>query len=81
MGWSSTFGVGRGANETEYKTSEVKLRKMRCAEHVARTGQRKRTYMISVGRPEKKTSLIPRRRWEDNIKADLQVTRWGCELD
>jgi hypothetical protein len=28
-----------------------------------------------------KTFGIPRRRWKDNIKVDLQVTGWGCELD
>jgi len=37
--------------ETEYTASEAKSREMRCAEHVARKGQRRRTYMLSVGRP------------------------------
>jgi len=32
------------------------------------------------GGPEKKFG-IPRLRWEDNIKVDLQVTEWKCELD
>jgi hypothetical protein len=29
----------------------------------------------------KKKIGIPRLRWEDNIKVDLQVTEWKCELD
>jgi len=31
-----------------------------------------------VGNPERKRPLeIPRRRWEDNIKMDLQEVGWG----
>jgi len=34
-----------------------------------------------VGNPERKRPLgISRRRWEDNIKLDLQEVRWG-DLD
>jgi hypothetical protein len=34
--------------------------------------------MILVERPEGKRPLgRPRRRWEDNIKMDLQVVGWG----
>jgi len=40
------------------------------------------TPCILVGRPEvKKTLGRPGRRWEDNIKMDLQEVRWGQGLD
>jgi hypothetical protein len=35
-------------------------------------------YRVLVGKPEEKRSLgRPRRRWEDNIKMDLQEVRGG----
>jgi len=35
-----------------------------------------------VGKPEVKRPLRrPRRRWEDNIKTDLQEVGWGHGLD
>jgi hypothetical protein len=35
-------------------------------------------YRILVGTPEGRRPLgRPRRRWEDNIKMDLQEVRWG----
>jgi len=46
---------------------------MRWAGHVARMGQGRGVYRVLVGKPEGKRSLgRPRRRWEDNIKMDLQ---------
>jgi hypothetical protein len=51
----------------------IKSRRMRWAGHVARTGEGKGFYRVSVGRPEGKRPLgRPRRRWEDNIKFDLR---------
>ena len=41
---------------TEYTASEVKSRRVRCADHVERMEQRRRTYMVSVGRPEGKNT-------------------------
>jgi len=39
---------------------------------------RRGVYRVLVGKPEGKKPLgIPRRRWEDNIKMDLQEVR--CE--
>jgi len=36
-------------------------------------GERRGSYRVSVGKPEGKKLLgRPRRRWEDNIKMDLQ---------
>ena len=35
-----------------------------------------------MGKPEEKKPLgRPRRRWEDNIKMDIQEVGWGHELD
>jgi hypothetical protein len=51
-------------------------------------GERRSVYRILVGKPEGKRPLgRPRRRWEDNIKMDLQEVRWeldwglGTEMD
>jgi len=55
----------------------IKSRRMRWAGHVARMGDRRCVYRILVGKPEVKRPLgRPRRRWEDNIKMDLQKV--GC---
>jgi hypothetical protein len=46
---------------------------MKWVGHVARTGERRDVYRVLVGKPEGKRPLgRPRRRWEDNIKMDLQ---------
>ena len=51
----------------------VKSRRMRWAGHVTRMGQGRVVYRVLVGKPEGKRPLgRPRRRWEDNIKMDLQ---------
>ena len=51
---------------------------MRWAGHVAHMKERKDVFRVLVGKPEGKRSLgRPRRRWEDNIKMDLQEV--GCE--
>jgi hypothetical protein len=50
---------------------------MRWAGHVARIWNRRGVYRVMVGKPEGKRPLgRPRRRWEDNIKMDLQKV--GC---
>ena len=50
---------------------------MRWARHVARMGEGRGVYRVLVGKPEgKRTPGRPRRRWEDNIKMDLQEV--GC---
>ena len=56
----------------------VKSRRMRWAGYVARMGQGKGVYRVLVGKPEGKRPLgRPRRRWEDNIKMDLQEVVGG----
>ena len=45
---------------------------------MARMGQGRGVHRILVGRPERKRPLgRPRRRWEDNIKMDLQEVGGG----
>ena len=56
----------------------VKSRRMRWAGHVARMGEDRGVHRVLVGKPEGKRPLErPRRRWEDNIKMDLQ--EMGCD--
>jgi hypothetical protein len=58
----------------------IKARRMRWAGHVARAGERTGAYRVLVGKSKEKRPLRrPRRRWEDNIKIDLQELRWGLE--
>ena len=48
------------------------------AGHVACMGERRDVYMVLVGKPEGKSPLErPGRRWEDNIKMDLQEVVCG----
>jgi hypothetical protein len=55
----------------------IKSRRMRWAGHVARTGEKRGVCRVLVGKPEGKRALgRRRRRWEDNIKMDLQEI--GC---
>jgi hypothetical protein len=53
----------------------IKSRRMRWAGHVARMGEKRNAYRLSVGKPEGKRPLgRPRRRWVDNIRMILE--RW-----
>jgi len=55
----------------------IKSRRIGWAGHVARIGEGRDVCRILVGKPEGKRPLgRPRRRWEDNIKMDLQEV--GC---
>jgi len=52
---------------------------MRWVGHVARMGEWRGVRRVLVGKAEGKRSLgRPRRRWEDNIKMDLQEVVAGC---
>jgi hypothetical protein len=56
----------------------VKSRRMRWAGHVACMGEGRGVHRVLVGKPEGKNPLgIPRRRWENNIKMDLQEVVGG----
>ena len=51
---------------------------MKWAGHVARTGERRVVYRVLMGKLDGKRPLgRPRRRWEDNIKVDLQEVECG----
>jgi len=55
----------------------IKSRRMTLLGHVACVGKVRGVYRVLVGKPEGKRPLgKPRRRWEDNIKMDLQEV--GC---
>ena len=50
----------------------VKSRRMRWVGHMARMGEERCVHGVLVGKPEGKRPLgRPRRRWEDNIKMDV----------
>jgi hypothetical protein len=56
----------------------VKSRRMRWAGHVAHMGEKRGVHRVLVGKPEGKRPLgRPRRRWEDNIKMDVQELGGG----
>jgi hypothetical protein len=55
----------------------IKSRRMRLVGHIARMDEERGVYRVLVEKPEVNRQLgRPRRRWEDNIKADLQEV--GC---
>jgi len=60
----------------------ISSRRIIWAGHVARMGKRRGVYGVLVGKPEGKRPLgRPKRRWEDNIKMDLQeIEYWGYGL-
>jgi hypothetical protein len=56
----------------------VKSRRMRWAGNVARMGEERGVHRVLVGKPEGKRPLgRPRRRWEDNIKMDVEEVGGG----
>jgi hypothetical protein len=64
----------------------VKSRRMRWAGHVARMGVDRVVHSALAGKPEGKRPFgRPRRRWEDNIKMDLQAVgggvSWGLDRE
>jgi hypothetical protein len=57
---------------------QVKSRRMRWAEHVARMAKERKVYKVLVGKSEGKRPLgRPRRRWEDGIRMDLREIGLG----
>jgi hypothetical protein len=60
----------------------VKSRRMRWTGHVACMGEDRGVYRVLVGKPKGKRPLgRPRRRWENNIKLDLQEVGGGGRGD
>jgi hypothetical protein len=57
---------------------QIKSRRMRWAGHVARVGEERKMYKVSVGNSEGKRPVGRlRRRWEDGIRVDLRKIGWG----
>ena len=57
----------------------IESRNMRWAWHVARMEEGRGVHKVLAGKPEGKRPLgRPRRRWEDNIKMDLEEVGTGC---
>ena len=57
----------------------IKSRRLRWAGHVARMEEGRGVHKVLVGTPEGKRPLgRPRRRWEDNIKMDIEELGRGC---
>ena len=62
----------------------IKFRRMKwaVAGRVPYMRERGGAYKVLVGKPDAKRPIgRPRRRWEDNIKMDLQELGWGHGLD
>ena len=56
----------------------IKSGRMRCTGHVACMGERRDEYRVLLRKPGGKRPLWrSRRRWEDNIKMDLQEVGYG----
>jgi hypothetical protein len=63
---------------TQYCAGGI-LRRKRKAGHVARMGEGRGVHRVLVGKPESRRPLgRPRRRWDDNIKMDLQDGGGDC---
>jgi hypothetical protein len=55
----------------------IKSSLIKWAGYVARTGKRRGAYRVLVGKPDGKGPLgRRRRRWEDNVKINLQEVGW-----
>ena len=55
----------------------IKSRRVSWACHVARMEEKRGVYRVLMGKPEGKRPLgLPRRRWEDNFKMNIQEV--GC---
>jgi hypothetical protein len=56
----------------------IKSRRLRCAGHVGRMGEKRNAYRLLVG---KRPLRRPRRRWVGNIKMDLSDRLGRCGPD
>jgi hypothetical protein len=56
----------------------IKARMKRWAGHIDQMGEKRNTYRLLVGTPERRRPLgRPRHRWLDNIRMDLVEVGWG----
>ena len=59
----------------------IRSRRLRWAVHVARMEESRSAFKILTGNPTGKRPLgRPRRRWEDNIRMELEVSMRGIGL-
>ena len=80
------FGTKRDENEelhSLYRSLNIgrviKSRRLRWARHVARMEEGRSAFKMLTGKPTGKSLLgRPRRRWEDNIRMDLEDIRYQC---
>jgi hypothetical protein len=86
--WDEVTGVWRKLHNEELNDlycspniiRVIKSRRVRWVGQVARMGKRRDSYRILMGKPEVKRPLgSSRRRWEGNIKTDLQEVGWGMD--
>jgi hypothetical protein len=77
-GWSFSLGIGLGDNKSSlWKQMFVTKHSQTKSRTWARLGEEKGVYRVLVEKPEGKRPLgRPTRRWEDNIRMDLQEV--GC---
>jgi hypothetical protein len=56
----------------------IKSTRMRWVGHLAHMGEKRDAYRILVGIPKGRRPFgRPRRKWDDNIKMDIQEVEWG----
>ena len=74
--WRKLHNEGLNLYSSPNIVRVIKSRRMKWAGHLTRVGRRRVVYRVLVGITEGKRPLRrPRRRWEDNIKMDLQEVR------
>ena len=79
MEWRKLHNEGLRDLYSSPSIVQVVKSRMRLAGYVARMGEERGVHRVLVGKPEGKRPLgRPRRRWEDNIKMDLQEVGGGC---
>ena len=69
----------KGSNCVDGIVRVVKSRRLRWAGYVSHMGAGRGVHRVLVGKPKgKKPMGRPKRRWEDNIKMDIQEVGGGC---
>jgi hypothetical protein len=78
-GWSKLHKEElRDLNYSSCMIRITNLRRKKWAGHVARTGEKRKSYRLLVSKPEGKRPLArTRRRWVAKVKIDLVGIKWG----